>query len=71
MIRVKEMQFIQDIVFQDSSFNAGKTLDVDQPQYAACRNLLRSGPAASLRVNMRAVSEILFFLLSLLSCTFD
>lgn len=32
----------------------GKTLEVDQPQYAACRNLLRAGPAASLRMNIRA-----------------
>lgn len=35
----------------------GKILDVDQPQYAAYRNLLRSGPAASLRVNIRAVAQ--------------
>ncbi|XP_057959857.1 uncharacterized protein LOC131152169 [Malania oleifera] len=34
-----------------------KTLEVDQPQYAACRSLLRSGPAASLRVNIRAVAQ--------------
>ncbi|KAI8534957.1 hypothetical protein RHMOL_Rhmol10G0137400 [Rhododendron molle] len=34
----------------------GKTLEVDQPQYTSCRNLLRSGPAASLRVNIRARS---------------
>ncbi|GAV90325.1 hypothetical protein CFOL_v3_33734 [Cephalotus follicularis] len=34
-----------------------KTLDADQPQYAACRSLLRSGPAASLRVNIRAVAQ--------------
>lgn len=36
--------------------NSEKTLEVDQPQYTSCRNLLRSGPAASLRVNIRAVS---------------
>lgn len=35
-----------------------KTLEVDQPQYAACRSLLRYGPAASLRVNIRAVSVV-------------
>lgn len=34
----------------------GKTLEADQPQYAACRSLLRAGPAASLRMNIRAVS---------------
>lgn len=33
-----------------------KSLEFDQPQYATCRSLLRSGPAASLRVNIRAVS---------------
>ncbi|KAL8113460.1 uncharacterized protein LOC141668177 [Apium graveolens] len=35
----------------------GKILDVDKPQYATYRNLLRSGPAASLRVNIRAVAQ--------------
>lgn len=35
----------------------GKTLEVDKPQYSACRNLLRSGPASSLRVNIRAVAQ--------------
>ncbi|KAA8538716.1 hypothetical protein F0562_028303 [Nyssa sinensis] len=35
----------------------GKTLEVDQPQFAACRNILRYGPAASLRVNIRAVAQ--------------
>ncbi|KDO73626.1 hypothetical protein CISIN_1g026105mg [Citrus sinensis] len=34
-----------------------KTLDVDKPEYANCRSLLRSGPAASLRVNIRAVAQ--------------
>ncbi|KAE8099929.1 hypothetical protein FH972_017873 [Carpinus fangiana] len=34
-----------------------ESLEVDQPQYAACRSLLRSGPAASLRVNIRAVAQ--------------
>ncbi|EEF46137.1 hypothetical protein RCOM_0707290 [Ricinus communis] len=34
-----------------------KTLEVDQPQFANCRSLLRSGPAASLRVNIRAVAQ--------------
>ncbi|RXH91491.1 hypothetical protein DVH24_020514 [Malus domestica] len=32
-----------------------KSLEGDQPQFATCRSLLRSGPAASLRVNIRAV----------------
>ncbi|KAL7001845.1 hypothetical protein U1Q18_002993 [Sarracenia purpurea var. burkii] len=35
----------------------GKTLELDQPQYVSCRNLLRSGPAASLRINIRAVAQ--------------
>ncbi|TYI17391.1 hypothetical protein ES332_A07G020600v1 [Gossypium tomentosum] len=35
-----------------------KTLEVDdKPEYATCRSLLRSGPAASLRVNIRAVAQ--------------
>lgn len=34
-----------------------KTLEGDKPEYAACRTLLRSGPAASLRVNIRAVAQ--------------
>ncbi|XP_075651230.1 uncharacterized protein LOC142621760 [Castanea sativa] len=34
-----------------------KSLEVDQPQYGSCRSLLRSGPAASLRVNIRAVAQ--------------
>ncbi|KAF3446109.1 hypothetical protein FNV43_RR11288 [Rhamnella rubrinervis] len=35
----------------------GQSLEDDQPQYASCRSLLRSGPAASLRVNIRAVAQ--------------
>ncbi|KAJ7966359.1 Apicidin F synthase [Quillaja saponaria] len=34
-----------------------KTLEDDKPEFAACRSLLRSGPAASLRVNIRAVAQ--------------
>ncbi|XVE97762.1 hypothetical protein REPUB_Repub03eG0046700 [Reevesia pubescens] len=34
-----------------------KTLEVDKPEYATCRSLLRSGPAASLRINIRAVAQ--------------
>ncbi|KAM7258617.1 hypothetical protein ACFE04_014358 [Oxalis oulophora] len=34
-----------------------KTLDTDQPQYAVCRSLLRSGPASSFRLNIRAVAQ--------------
>ncbi|KAL2517966.1 hypothetical protein Adt_14213 [Abeliophyllum distichum] len=35
----------------------GKFLQVDQPKFADCRSLLRSGPASSLRVNIRAVAQ--------------
>ncbi|KAK4412695.1 hypothetical protein Salat_2916700 [Sesamum alatum] len=35
----------------------GRYLEVDQPKFADCRNLLRSGPAGSLRVNIRAVAQ--------------
>lgn len=34
-----------------------KTLDLEQPKYDFGRSLLRSGPAASLRVNIRAVAQ--------------
>ncbi|KAE9609307.1 hypothetical protein Lal_00020051 [Lupinus albus] len=34
-----------------------KTLEGDEPQFSLCRSLLRSGPAASLRVNIRAVAQ--------------
>ncbi|KAH0464192.1 hypothetical protein IEQ34_006978 [Dendrobium chrysotoxum] len=33
------------------------SLDVEQPKYDISRSLLRSGPAASLRVNIRAVAQ--------------
>ncbi|XP_050220541.1 uncharacterized protein LOC126670763 [Mercurialis annua] len=34
-----------------------KILEVDEPQFANYRSLLRSGPAASLRLNIRAVAQ--------------
>ncbi|KAL2346600.1 hypothetical protein Fmac_000600 [Flemingia macrophylla] len=34
-----------------------KTLEGDEPPFGLCRSLLRSGPAASLRVNIRAVAQ--------------
>ncbi|GAB4854540.1 hypothetical protein Ancab_023121 [Ancistrocladus abbreviatus] len=34
-----------------------KNLEVEQPQYAACRSLLRYGAAASLRADIRAVAQ--------------
>jgi len=46
-----------------------KILDVDRPQFSNYRSLLRSGPAASLRVNIRAVSQLLaLFILYLIAC---
>lgn len=35
----------------------GKTLEAEKPEYAACRSLLRAGPASSLRMNIRAVAQ--------------
>ncbi|CAH2060591.1 unnamed protein product [Thlaspi arvense] len=32
-------------------------LNVEKPEFEACRSLLRSGPASSLRVNIRAVAQ--------------
>ncbi|KFK32515.1 hypothetical protein AALP_AA6G252700 [Arabis alpina] len=32
-------------------------LNVEKPEFLACRSLLRSGPASSLRVNIRAVAQ--------------
>ncbi|XVF35267.1 hypothetical protein REPUB_Repub18cG0130900 [Reevesia pubescens] len=34
-----------------------KTVEVDKPEYATCRSLPRSGPPASLRINIRAVTQ--------------
>lgn len=52
-----------------------KSLEGDQPQFATCRSLLRSGPAASLRVNIRAVSlgfmELLVTVMLLYCFKFD
>ncbi|XP_042507642.1 uncharacterized protein LOC122083809 [Macadamia integrifolia] len=45
------------ILTQSQIKDLEKTLESEQPQYSTCRSLLRSGPAASLRVNIRAVAE--------------
>ncbi|KAL1291051.1 hypothetical protein HN51_059594 [Arachis hypogaea] len=37
-----------------------KTIEGDEPQFGLCRSLLRSGPAASLRVNIRAMAQYAF-----------
>ncbi|XP_059644397.1 uncharacterized protein LOC132286148 isoform X2 [Cornus florida] len=50
--------YVPAVILSQLQFkDLGKTLEVDQPQYAACRSILRSGPAASLRVNIRAVAQ--------------
>ncbi|KAF6140527.1 hypothetical protein GIB67_035554 [Kingdonia uniflora] len=50
--------YVPAVILTQSQFkDLEKTLEGEQPQYAACRSLLRSGPAASLRVNIRAVAQ--------------
>ncbi|OVA08356.1 hypothetical protein BVC80_209g83 [Macleaya cordata] len=50
--------YVPAVILSQSQFkDLEKTLEGDQPQYATCRSLLRSGPAASLRVNIRAVAQ--------------
>ncbi|XP_030545560.1 uncharacterized protein LOC115751733 [Rhodamnia argentea] len=34
-----------------------RTLEAEKPEFAMCRSLLRSGPAASLRIDIRAVAQ--------------
>ncbi|XP_030445098.2 uncharacterized protein LOC115667689 [Syzygium oleosum] len=34
-----------------------RTLEGEKPEFTTCRSLLRSGPAASLRINIRAVAQ--------------
>ncbi|XP_040999099.1 uncharacterized protein LOC121244917 isoform X2 [Juglans microcarpa x Juglans regia] len=45
------------ILTQSQIKDLEKSLEAEQPQYATCRSLLRSGPAGSLRVNIRAVAQ--------------
>ncbi|MCL7050342.1 hypothetical protein MKW94_030099 [Papaver nudicaule] len=50
--------YVPAVILSKSQFrDLEKTLEAEKPQYAACRSLLRSGPAASLRVNIRAVAQ--------------
>lgn len=44
---------LAQLQFQDLE----KILSVDKPEFEACRSVLRSGPASSLRVNIRAVAQ--------------
>ncbi|KAL5081408.1 hypothetical protein RYX36_009829 [Vicia faba] len=45
------------ILTQSQIEDLDKTLEGDKPQFALCRSLLRSGPAASLCINIRAVAQ--------------
>ncbi|XP_058108590.1 uncharacterized protein LOC131251707 isoform X1 [Magnolia sinica] len=50
--------YVPAVLLTQSQFkDLEKTLGDGQPQYALSRSLLRSGPAASLRVNIRAVAQ--------------
>ncbi|KAJ4896485.1 hypothetical protein Rs2_23279 [Raphanus sativus] len=44
---------LAQLQFQDLE----KILSVEKPEFEACRSVLRSGPASSLRVNIRAVAQ--------------
>ncbi|KAJ3702505.1 hypothetical protein LUZ61_006210 [Rhynchospora tenuis] len=45
------------LLSQDQFKDLEKSLELEQPRYDEGRSLLRSGPAASLRVNIRAVAQ--------------
>ncbi|KAJ1687308.1 hypothetical protein LUZ63_018698 [Rhynchospora breviuscula] len=45
------------LLSQDQFKDLEKLLELEQPSYDESRSLLRSGPAASLRVNIRAVAQ--------------
>ncbi|KAJ0988469.1 hypothetical protein J5N97_006825 [Dioscorea zingiberensis] len=45
------------LLTQDQFKDLEKYLEMEQPKYDISRSLLRSGPAASLRVNIRAVAQ--------------
>ncbi|KAJ4767747.1 hypothetical protein LUZ62_078122 [Rhynchospora pubera] len=45
------------LLSQDQFKDLEKSLELEQPRYDESRSLLRSGPAASLRVNIRAVAQ--------------
>lgn len=58
MVRLKKFycKISQHDVYMIFLHFVEKSLEVDEPEYGDCRNILRSGPASSLRVNIRAVS---------------
>ncbi|KAG9458085.1 hypothetical protein H6P81_002593 [Aristolochia fimbriata] len=50
--------YVPVVLLSQSQFkDLGITLEEDQPKFADCRSLLRSGPASSLRTNIRAVAQ--------------
>ncbi|KAJ8647498.1 hypothetical protein MRB53_000521 [Persea americana] len=50
--------YVPAVLLTQSQFEElEETLEDDQPKYSNSRSLLRSGPAASLRVNIRAVAQ--------------
>ncbi|PKA55616.1 hypothetical protein AXF42_Ash006818 [Apostasia shenzhenica] len=50
--------YVPAVLLTEAQFkDLEKSLDVEQPNYGISRALLRSGPAASLRVNIRAVAQ--------------
>ncbi|XP_031496623.2 uncharacterized protein LOC116261858 isoform X2 [Nymphaea colorata] len=50
--------YVPAVILSQSQLRDLETsLELDKPKYADCRSLLRSGPAASLRVNIRVVAQ--------------
>ncbi|XP_068660892.1 uncharacterized protein [Aristolochia californica] len=50
--------YVPAVLLSQSQFkDLEKTLEEDQPKFSDCRSLLRSGPAASLRINIKAVAQ--------------
>lgn len=50
--------YVPSVLLTQAQFkDLEKYLDIEKPQYDISRSLLRSGPAASLRVNIRAVAQ--------------
>ncbi|KAG1342644.1 hypothetical protein COCNU_05G008730 [Cocos nucifera] len=50
--------YVPAVLLTEAQFkDLEKSLDIEKPEYNISRSLLRSGPAASLRVNIRAVAQ--------------
>lgn len=54
---IAKTESITESILMSITDVVGQYLEDDQPKFADCRNLLRSGPASSLRINIRAVSD--------------